>query len=628
MTPAPTGRTGDGYPGRGVPPRPDRPQGPPRSRDVPRPRPPQDPRQGPPAEPTPWDDYSNPQAPQAAQAPQYPQRPQARDPRGGQQRDPRDPRDPGRPRAPRDPRDPSQQPRPDLQQGGYPQPGYPPQAGRPQAGYAQQPPSYQQSPSFQRVDRATQEMRTAEETHVPRGTRRRVPQNPEDLRPAGVPGPRPQPNGYSQGPDQDEFSSSFQEGYAGYDGDDGPETDDPDALDGERGGRGRRRAGSRRKDRLSPAQRRRRKTIFRSVAAVLAVFVFMTSYSLYGALSAPGNMSNQARVAEWARGHGMGWAVTWMENQQYQNNKPKTGGNLSPQQLADLAPPSATPTLAKNEHVLPPMKPFVPNPAPGEGDWSPAVVVNGVPVIQTAKLRSDPQHLEYLSAVSWMDQKHASFVLHPGSQQPGTAGYNQTDHLAGDQLKNLIATWNGAFLLNPNDAHGGFYLNGKTYGTLVPGQASEVFYKDGTMNVGSWNSGPGLQMDPNVVGVRQNLQLLVDNGQVNPSVDSDDKKLWGVTVKNAYFVWRSGIGVTADGNVVYAIGPALSVRTLAELLQRAGAVRGMELDINQEWVSYMTYAANPNGTGDPTSTKLLDFARTGQRYFSTEERDFVAVYSR
>jgi hypothetical protein len=28
------------------------------------------------------------------------------------------------------------------------------------------------------------------------------------------------------------------------------------------------------------------------------------------------------------------------------------------------------------------------------------------------------------------------------------------------------------------------------------------------------------------------------------------------------------------------------------------------------------------------STKLLDFARTERRYYSTEERDFVAVYSR
>lgn len=602
MTPAPTGRTGDGYPGRGVPPRPDRPQGPPRSREVPRPRPPQDPRHGSAADPRAWDDHSGGQAPG---------RPQGRDPRGGNQGQ--------QPGAYRDPRNPSHQQNPDYPQGqpGYPQPAGRPQPGRQQAGRPGPAPNPQQSPSYQHLDQATRDMRSADETHVPRGTRRRVPQNPEDLRPSGVPGSRGWSEDYSGGPGQDGLSASHHDVYGGEDAD--------DLQEGDERGRGHRRAGSRRRDRLSPAQRRRRKIIFRSVAGALAVLLFMVSYSLYGALSAPGNMSNQARIAEWARGHGMGWAVTWMENQQYQSNKPKTGGTLSPQQLADLAPPTATPTLAPTQKLLPPMKPFVPNPAPGEGDWNPAVVVNGVPVIQTAKLRSDPQHLEYLSSVAWMDQKHASFVLHPGSQQPGTAGYNQTDHLSGDQFKNLIATWNGAFLLNPNDAHGGFYLNGKTYGTLVPGQASEVFYKDGTMNVGTWNSGPGLQMDPNVVGVRQNLQLLVDNGQINPQVNSDDKKLWGVTVKNAYFVWRSGIGITKDGDIVYAMGPALSVPTLADLLQRAGAVRAMELDINQEWVSYMTY---DNSKNPPVSTKLLDFARTGQRYFSTEERDFVAVYSR
>jgi len=234
-------------------------------------------------------------------------------------------------------------------------------------------------------------------------------------------------------------------------------------------GRGHR--GRRRKDRLSPAQRRRRKIIRRSIAGVFGLFFLVTGYSLYGALTEPGNMSAEARVAEWARGHYMGWAVTWLENQQYQNDKPKTGGDLSPEQRAELSPPTASaPTLAKDEHVLPAMKPFVANPAPGEGSWRPAVVVNGVPIIQTAQLRSDPDHLQYLSAVAWMDQKHANFVLHPGSQQPGTAGFNQTDHLAGDQFKNLIATWNGAFLLKPNDAHGGFYLNGKTFGTLVNGR--------------------------------------------------------------------------------------------------------------------------------------------------------------
>ncbi|WP_344661594.1 phosphodiester glycosidase family protein [Catenulispora subtropica] len=494
-----------------------------------------------------------------------------------------------------------------------------------------------QNPSYQRVEGATRDMRSVEETHVPRGTRRRVPQDVEELRPVDAPRPgrgRGRPareaeafSGAEYGTEYgtrygDEFSDGFQDGFDPELDDENP--DGPGHTDSE--GRGRR--GKRRKDRLTPAQRRRRKIIRRTAGGIFGVFFLVTGYSLYGALTEPGNMSTEARVAEWARGHGMGWAVTWLENQQYQNDKPKTGGNLSPQQLAELSPPTtAEPSLAKNEQVLPAMKPFVPNPAPGEGSWHPTVVINGVPIIQTAQLRSDPDHLQYLSAVAWMDQKHASFVLHPGSQQPGTAGFNQTDHLSGDQLKNLIATWNGAFLLKPNDAHGGFYLNGKTFGKLTDGQASEVFYKDGTINVGAWNSGPNFSMNPNVVGVRQNLTLLVDNGQINPSVDSDDKNLWGVTVKNAYFVWRSGIGITADGNVVYAMGPALSVRTLGELLQRAGAVRAMELDINQQWVSYMTYDGSKDPL-NPASTKLLDFARTERRYFSTEERDFVAVYSR
>jgi hypothetical protein len=39
--------------------------------------------------------------------------------------------------------------------------------------------------------------------------------------------------------------------------------------------------------------------------------------------------------------------------------------------------------------------------------------------------------------------------------------------------------------------------------------------------------------------------------------------------------------VTADGALLYTQGPALDPPQLAELLVRAGAVRGMELDINR-----------------------------------------------
>ena len=48
-------------------------------------------------------------------------------------------------------------------------------------------------------------------------------------------------------------------------------------------------------------------------------------------------------------------------------------------------------------------------------------------------------------------------------------------------------------------------------------------------------------------------------------------------------MWRSGIGTTKDGRVVFVYGPSLNVRELAQLLKRAGVVTGMELDINPDW---------------------------------------------
>ena len=59
------------------------------------------------------------------------------------------------------------------------------------------------------------------------------------------------------------------------------------------------------------------------------------------------------------------------------------------------------------------------------------------------------------------------------------------------------------------------------------------------------------------------------------------------------YQWRSSVGITADGALVYAAGPALNPIQLADLLVRAGVVRGMELDINPSWPVFATYAPPP-----------------------------------
>ena len=93
-------------------------------------------------------------------------------------------------------------------------------------------------------------------------------------------------------------------------------------------------------------------------------------------------------------------------------------------------------------------------------------------------------------------------------------------------------------------------------------------------------------------------------------------------------MWRSGIGITEGGRVIFVYGPALNVQELANLLKRAGAVEAMQLDINPEWMSFEYYQANGHPS-DPTPVNLLPTQQqSAYRYYSVYSRDFTVVYAR
>jgi hypothetical protein len=154
-----------------------------------------------------------------------------------------------------------------------------------------------------------------------------------------------------------------------------------------------------------------------------------------------------------------------------------------------------------------------------------------------------------------------------------------------------------------------------------------VIYSDGRIDVGTW--GADVTMTPRVTAVLQNLVLIVDHGQVAPDATYNDTRIWGATLGANTVVARSGIGVTSSGALVYVAGPALTARSLAESLQRAGAVRAMSLDINPEWVTF-NFFGHPN-PADPTGIlahKLYpQMQRPADRYLgpTRESRDFFAV---
>ncbi|WP_035798316.1 phosphodiester glycosidase family protein [Kitasatospora mediocidica] len=369
----------------------------------------------------------------------------------------------------------------------------------------------------------------------------------------------------------------------------------------------------------------------RVVLAVFAAFLAWLSWSVGGALLAPGNDSTAARLAEWGREHHLGPAVTMLETAQYKMDPPKVGGTPAAIKL----PPAAPVTDPANHGPAPALAPIVlkplvspagGDPLPDEGAWRVLSSVRGTPAVQAAELRPDAEHTSYLAGVVSMDPRLVRFQLHPGTDDPGSDNWGVPPNIPEGERTGLLASFNGGFKVNVNEARGGFFLNGVTHGTLTSGAASLVYYKDGHATVGTWDD--GVNMTPDVVGVRQNLRLIVDQSAVPDDVDSHIESGWGLTIGGAYFVWRSGIGVTPDGRLVFAYGPALSVRTLANLLQQAGCVEAMQLDINPAWMSFNYYQPGSDPQS-PTPVKLLsDQERPADRYFEPTSRDFTAVYAR
>ena len=86
-----------------------------------------------------------------------------------------------------------------------------------------------------------------------------------------------------------------------------------------------------------------------------------------------------------------------------------------------------------------------------------------------------------------------------------------------------------------------------------------------------------------------------------------------------------GSGVDARGDLLYAAADNQTAESLALILQHAGAVRAMELDINSEWVTFNFYGAS--GASEP-SKLLPDMTRETTRYLEPDDRDFFAVFSR
>jgi hypothetical protein len=369
------------------------------------------------------------------------------------------------------------------------------------------------------------------------------------------------------------------------------------------------------------------------LASVLVVLGGLTVWSLAGAYFTPGNESFSAKWADWLRAHGAGVIVSHFESYYYSSHQPHKGGqpkSLNPVVRAGPAGSAPGSTVVRPVVIpgLPPPAavPLLVSPAlPGEGQWQPiGPAIGGRPAMYEAQFRADDVYTSEITTAVWIDPLRLRVALIPGLTEPGGT-WSHPPYISPAELPKALAAFNGGFRFQ--DAHGGFYLDGRTAVPLQAGAASLVFYRDGRVDVGAW--GREVRMTPDVAGVLQNLVPMVDQGQIAPSATHFDTRIWGATLNTSIVVARSGVGVTAKGALVYVAGPALTARTLAESLQRAGAVRAMTLDINPEWVTFNIYS-HPDSADPATTTgsKLYpQMQRSADRFLppTRESRDFVEI---
>jgi len=232
-----------------------------------------------------------------------------------------------------------------------------------------------------------------------------------------------------------------------------------------------------------------------------------------------------------------------------------------------------------------------------------------------------------VSDSAWLDPRLVSFLQYAGAQEPPGGGtWPYVAPIQGSQASNLVAAFNSGFRMS--DAKGGYYACGRMAVPLKNGAASFVVNSQGVATVERWTQGQHVPSSIKVV--RQNLIPIVQSGRINPAVYSSSYQVWGATVGNQVLVWRSGVGVTSNGAIVYVSGPGLSVASLARLLQRAGAVNAMELDINSAWTNFFYFNHTLGTPASPTNGYRLvyNMARPPQRYFEGTARDFVVAVAR
>jgi Phosphodiester glycosidase len=373
----------------------------------------------------------------------------------------------------------------------------------------------------------------------------------------------------------------------------------------------------------------------------------------------------QQRVVTWARDHRLGWVVDRAEEYLYSTPPSRTpaarlslGDHVAPRTAvpsrpSTSAPPATSPAVAiaapstampamtavattgppptaAPTSTLPPttgpppwapapITPLVDPPLDGEGQWQPIAAASGATAVWATSLRPLAAYPSVTASVALLDTTNLRAGLFNGSEIPGGRGWQRGNRVPDDLQGALVASFNGGFRLE--HIKGGYETEGRVVKRLVDGEATLAISRTGQITIGEF--GRDLTDDGTWLSLRQNLPLMVDGGA--SQVANHAGVWWGADYHNKIYVTRSAVCLVADGHLVYATVGPVDAPMMADALVDIGCVRAMQLDINGQWPTFVTYDTNSDGSRQGV---FLDRRMGGDanRYLRGSSREFVALF--
>ncbi len=247
---------------------------------------------------------------------------------------------------------------------------------------------------------------------------------------------------------------------------------------------------------------------------------------------------------------------------------------------APLAKTSTSKLATLDDHEWPPK----------QGAWTAFerpwlhTIAGAPPTFYRTSVRPDPKRKVVVEVVA-MDARQLELDMAIGAEGPWPPDEKKNGKFPryGGKLPReaavatrVVVAFNGAFRLDQNAW--GMMIRRRVFAPPVKDVASLLMHDDGRLGFGTW--GPELKVPDDVRSLRQNLDPLLDDGEIDPR----HRKRWGGILKAVNQVGqrakRTGICRTNSGDLLYLYGDSIEAVDLGTAMKEVGCEYGMHLDMN------------------------------------------------